>query len=103
MDIRCRKSSCRFNKGQTCKAHFVEINEKTACNSFVFGGEGKDFSARMFEVAPEFANSRHIREVNLCCNKSGCLFNNNSKCCANGITVLDDKNKPLCGTFIKEE
>ena len=103
MDIKCRKTSCRFNDALTCKAHYVGITDSTACKSFVYGGEEKDISARMFESAPEFANSRHIREVNLDCKKTGCLFNSKCKCCANGITVLDEHNVPKCGTFIKEE
>ena len=103
MDIRCRKTSCRFNKGQTCMAHFVEIGETTICKSFIRGKEEIDFSKNMFEVAPEFSNSRNIKQVNLKCEKHGCLFNQNCRCSANGITILDEKNKPECGTFIKDE
>ena len=103
MDIRCRKTGCRFNAGQTCKAKYVEISSHTVCNSFVRGGDDKDFARLMFETAPEFANSRHIRTVNLHCGKTHCLFNSFGKCSANGITVLNDKQAPRCGTFIESE
>ena len=102
MDIKCRKTGCRFNKGQTCIAKFVDINNNTECKSFVRGGEDKDYSSLMFETAPEYANFRHIKDVNLKCNKQSCLFNNNQKCNANGITVLDNNGCPNCGTFIKD-
>lgn len=100
MDIRCRKTGCRHNVGQTCKAKFVDINSHTVCKSFVWGGEDKDYARLMFQTAPEFANSRHIRTVNLSCAKQGCLFNNKGKCSANGITILSENNAPKCGTFI---
>ena len=103
MDIRCRKTSCRHNDGQTCRAKYVKISMCAKCNSFVRGGEDKDFAKLMFESAPEFANSRHIRDVNLHCDKTCCLFNNQCKCCANGITVIDDNNQPACGTYIQDK
>ena len=101
MDIKCRKTGCRFNKGQTCMAKFVDINNQTMCKSFVCGGEDKDFSRLMFETAPEYANFRHIRDVNLKCTKQSCLFNKDCCCNANGITILNNNNVPCCGTFIK--
>ena len=102
MDVRCKKTSCKFNKGTTCMAKQLNIGNTTQCESFRFGGVEKDMSAKMFEAAPEFANSRHIKDVNLCCHKIHCLFNENNKCNANGITVLNENNKPMCGTFIKK-
>jgi len=102
MDIRCRKSGCRYNKGQTCMAKYVGIDTHTKCESFVRGGEDKDYSRLMFESAPEFAPTRHIRTVNLRCQQRDCLFNDKGGCSANGITVtvLDEQNRPQCGTFI---
>lgn len=103
MDIKCRKTSCRFNKGLSCTASFVEIGQATKCQSFVRGGDEFDFSRRMFETAPEFGSSRNIKQVNLKCESTDCLFNKECRCNANGITVLDEQNKPQCGTFIKQE
>ena len=103
MDIRCKKTSCKFNESFSCKAKIVKIGNTTTCQSYVKGNEVNNFTSKMFEVAPEFANSRHILDVNLNCAKTSCLFNSNKKCEANGITVLDEKNKPCCITFIKEE
>lgn len=103
MDIRCRKTSCRHNNGQTCRAKFVGISPCANCNSFVKCGEDKDFGSLMFESAPEFANSRHILKVNLHCDKTSCLFNHQCKCSANGITIINDHDKPLCGTYIQDE
>ena len=103
MDIKCRKTSCVHNSDYTCLAKKVEINHETECVSFDCDIKklGHDFSKNMFEADTEhYTNSRHIKNVNLTCDKSSCLFNNNHSCSANGITVLDDDPSTQCGTFV---
>ncbi|MBR4270700.1 MAG: DUF1540 domain-containing protein [Clostridia bacterium] len=106
MDIKCRKTSCTHNDHYSCAARDVVIGENAECDSFEsdITKMGTDYSKNMFEAETEFyANSRHIKSVNLDCCKTDCLFNHNLECRANGITVLDDKSdQPQCGTFIKE-
>ena len=104
MDIKCRRTTCVYNKGQTCFASRVDITKGTVCNTFEKDDKKEedslDFSKRMFESAPEFANSRHIKNVVLKCNAQNCLFNKECHCRANGITVIDEDDKAKCGSYI---
>ncbi len=106
MDIKCRKTSCKHNKAYTCVAQNVEIRHDTGCASLVVDNSkpAKDFSKNLFEAdVEEYANSRHIREVDLQCHSCLCLFNKDGKCSANGITVLDEGvGQADCGTFVKK-
>ena len=106
MDIKCRKTSCKYNNAYTCRARDVNISGHTSCLTFDADAEksAEDFSKNMFEADTEnYANSRHIREVNLICDSTHCLFNKEGKCSANGITVIDEgHSKTACATFIEE-
>ncbi len=104
MDIKCRKTSCKFNNSYSCEARGVCITRDTECGSFEPDNSkpAVDFSKNMFEADMEYSNSRHICNVNLECNSCDCLFNENKKCMANGITVIDEgQGQTACGTFIK--
>jgi len=104
MDIKCRKTSCTHNNSYTCMAHKIEIGKNAACNTYENDSTKQhDFSKNMFEADTEhYANSRHICDVKLRCDKTTCLFNKEKQCNANGITMLDDNDSTQCGTFIKE-
>ncbi len=105
MDIKCRKTSCKFNNAYTCNAKDVDISCRLKCHTFTpdTTKNAEDFSKNMFEADTEtYSNSRHIKNVNLFCQAGNCLFNCSGQCKANGITVLDEnKGEALCGTFIK--
>ena len=107
MDIKCRKTSCRFNNAYTCMAKGVDISNKTECRTFDADTtkHAKDFSKNIFEADTEnYANSRHIKEVNLFCEAGKCLFNHSGQCHANGITVLDEgEGCTACGTFVEDQ
>ena len=107
MDIKCRKTSCKHNHGYTSRAREVNIGNCAECDSFDADTtkSAEDFSRNMFEADTEnYANSRHIREVKLSCDKCECLFNDEKKCSANGITVIDQGHgQTLCSTFIKDK
>ncbi len=105
MDIKCRKTSCKYNNAYTCTAKDVDISSIVECTTFApnLENNAEDFSRNMFESDVEnYSNSRHIKNVNLFCQAGNCLFNCSGKCKANGITVLDEgKSLAQCGTFIK--
>lgn len=105
MDIKCRRTSCEHNKGHTCFALGVDITNHAICKTFeeqkFCDYDELDFSKHMFEVAPEYENSRHIKNVCLNCEAKKCLFNKNGKCRANGITIIDDDEKSRCSSFIE--
>ncbi len=106
MDIKCRKTSCKYNNSYTCVAKGIDISTAVECATFQpdTTKKAEDFSKNMFETDVEtYANSRHIKDVDLFCQVGQCLFNRSGKCNANGITVLDEgEGKTSCGTFIKE-
>lgn len=106
MDIRCRRTLCEHNKGHTCFAGFVDVNNHAVCKSFEKDNQKdevkKDFTKNMFEKTPEYENFRHIKNVRLKCDATRCLFNSNGRCRANGITVVDDHEKSRCASFIQD-
>lgn len=105
MDIKCRRTTCEHNRGYTCCACNVDIDNNAICKTYEYNqkeNEELDLSKNIFESAPEYANSRHIRNVSLYCNAGKCLFNKEGKCQANGITVIDDNETSACATFIED-
>lgn len=103
MDIRCRKTTCKFNKKYTCQAKDLLIKKDCGCANFVATDKVcPDTSRSMFEVAPEYAPQR--ASLTMCINcKAPCMFRNTkSQCVANGITVNSLSEKPYCITFLKK-
>jgi hypothetical protein len=104
MDLRCRKTNCKFNKSLTCTAKSINISNKLECRQFVAGEnkENKDFSSKIFsDNPPKVADYRDLKDVSLNC-KATCLFNKNGHCLANGITVnAGTSREPKCITFLK--
>lgn len=103
MDIRCRKTSCRFNDRYTCKANGICISQNVVCEQFIRGEEkGDDKTKRLFtETPPTYAPQRDSKTITIKC-KAHCLFNKDGDCVANGITVNDLKNKPYCVTYLRK-
>ncbi len=102
MDIRCRKTNCRYNDKLTCRANQIPISKKLICESYSFKeGSGEDISRKIFssDNPPQVSPYLHNKKVNLTC-EAKCLFNNNGKCIANGITINDCPN-PKCITHMK--
>ena len=103
MDIRCRKTNCRYNDRLTCRAKQIEITKKLVCESYCFcQDKAIDISKKIFESEepPQVAPYRHNKDLHLDC-QALCLFNRNGKCIANGITVGDCQKTAKCITFAK--
>lgn len=104
MDLRCRKTNCKFNKDLTCTAKSIEISAKLECKQYVRKVEKglKDFSKQIFTDNPfKVADYRHLKDMCLTC-KANCLFNKEGHCLANGITVNETSSKDAkCITFLK--
>ena len=104
MDLRCRKTGCKYNKDLTCMSEKVNISNKLVCTDYENekGKEIKDFSSLIFsETPPKIADYRHLKDMNLSC-QANCLFNKNGHCISNGITVNAALSKePKCMTFMK--
>ncbi len=103
MDIRCRKTKCFYNDKYTCRAKEILIKTNTECDRYEKGDKpAVDKTKWMFtDSPPEYAPQRDSATLQIDC-KAKCLFNENGKCVANGITINDLKEKPLCVTFLHE-
>lgn len=100
MDIRCRKTSCKFNDKYTCKAKEILIKKNVECAKYEKGRPPVDKTKWMFsDNPPVYAPQRDSSTISIGCN-AHCLFNDQGKCVANGITLNDIKEKPLCMTFL---
>lgn len=103
MDIRCRKTNCRYNDRLTCRAKQIDVSKKTACETFSYAENTQiDISKKIFEcdTPPKVAPYRHNKKIDLNCDAK-CLFNKDGKCIANGITVGDITKTAKCITFAK--
>ena len=104
MDIRCRKTVCKFNDRFTCKAKGILINGKVICESFVNDSLNKkdiDTTKKLFDKIPTYAPQRDSKTICIEC-KAHCLFNHNGKCVSNGITLNAIKEKAFCISFLKK-
>ncbi len=103
MDIRCRKTSCKFNDKYTCKAKAILVKQNVECGKYEKGDKPPvDKTKWIFsDTPPEYAPQRDSATIDIGC-KAHCLFNRDGKCVANGITLNDLKEKPLCVTFLKK-
>ena len=104
MDLRCRKTGCKYNKDLTCLANQIKISKKLEClkYEYVKGKEIKDFSKKIFsEKPPKIADYRHIKNICLICDAK-CIFNKDNHCLSNGITINAAVSpEPKCMTFMK--
>ena len=104
MDLRCRKTNCIYNNNLTCNAKTVKISDKTVCMDYKLEKKKKneDFSKMIFtKNTPKIADYKHLKDMCLKCDAK-CLFNRNTQCIANGITVNPSQSDiPKCMTFMK--
>lgn len=104
MDIRCRKTICKFNNNYTCTAHGIMVKKNCECDQYEKNPSKKvlDKTKRIFsDNPPQYAPQRDSKTITIDC-KAHCLFNRDGHCVANGITLNDIKDKPLCVTFLRE-
>lgn len=102
MDIRCRKTLCKYNDRHTCKARDILISKQDVCKSYEekTGKPIPDISRKMFKRTPDFAPQRDTKKMKIACNNN-CVLNHNGRCIANGITINDINSSPLCMTVVK--
>ncbi len=104
MDIRCRKTVCKYNDRFTCKAPNILVSNNVICATYEKDGskeEVKDITKHLFEQKPDFAPQRDSKALEIKC-KANCLFNHNGQCVSNGITLNSIKEKPYCVSFLKD-
>lgn len=104
MDIRCRKTTCKYNDKYTCRAKEILIRKNCECEQFENDATKKveDMTDRIFsDNPPKYALQRDTAKMSIGCN-AHCLFNQKGKCVANGISLNDIKEKALCVTFLRK-
>lgn len=101
MDLKCRKTTCKFNNHFTCMAKNLAIATDLSCESFNHDPTKRvrDISRCMFEEAPTYAPHREKKSMRVAC-KASCLFNEQGVCVANGLTVNAVGECPCCLTHI---
>ena len=101
MDIRCRKTQCKFNDRHTCRASNILVSRVDKCEKYEPKDEKAtpDVSKRIFKSTPNFARQRDTKKMKIECNNN-CVLNHEGRCVANGITVNDIEGEPLCMTFV---
>lgn len=100
MDIRCRKTKCKYNDRYTCKAKNILIGQGDLCETYQDSGDKtKDVSKKIFRKTPQYAPQRDTNKMKIEC-ENNCLFNKEGRCIANGITINDIKEKPCCMTIL---
>ena len=103
MDLRCRKTNCKYNNNLTCKANNIEITNKMVCSKYQKeANKNIDISKHIFDSeSPFIADYKHLKVFNLQCN-CDCLFNKDGKCISNGITINELNEKPKCISYAKK-
>lgn len=102
MDIRCRKLNCKYNDRFTCRARSLFVNQKGNCNVYEkTDKQVEDTSKSLFSKVPEYAPQRDVKNFKIECG-APCILNHGGRCIANGITINDWKECPVCMTIVKK-
>jgi len=105
MDLKCKKMNCKHNNCCACMSKKIKIERNCECSTFELNDnlpneQRQDISRDMFETAPEIHPFRHNKTMTIECG-ADCLFNKDGLCRANGISVINGKEKGVCITNIE--
>ena len=102
MNIICRKTGCKFNENFVCQAKEIDVSKKAECQTFEpTPTSPPDTSKNLYKKPPKYNKYRKAQTLPISCTAK-CQFNNDCRCHANGITVNDVEECPLCITFFKK-
>ena len=91
-DLKCKRQNCKFNKDCNCSAAKVDVAKSTACLTYEDTGL-KKHQTDQIKQPPKRKNTSVKCEAK-------CIFNDNSTCKANGISVMTNDFNPECCTFM---
>ncbi|MCL1944592.1 MAG: DUF1540 domain-containing protein [Firmicutes bacterium] len=99
-DLKCGLRDCKYNKGYSCVAKKIGVDQHTDCTSYAPSEQKRK---AIFESAEDFAPANYSVDTSIDCTAK-CLFNKDNKCIANGITIMmgEEDNKAMCMSFIKD-
>ena len=102
MDIKCRKTECKYNDKFVCQAKKIDVDKTHICRTFEKSEEkAPDTTKLIFLKKVEYAPFRHCKNLDIDCHEK-CLFNDEGKCKANGILINVQKEMPKCLTYLKK-
>lgn len=96
-DLKCSIKICAFNQGYSCGAKEITVNDTAICSSYTKDHSKKD--NKMFELGLDETKPDYSVDTRVNCT-APCIFQKNRKCVAVGITVLSEKLKAECATFV---
>lgn len=107
MDVRCRKTTCKYNKTHSCFAKGIEVTRDVRCGTYHIdekreieeNNKTNDMSKTLFQEPIKDSPHRSRKTLKINCS-ADCLFNEEGVCQANGITV-NDLGSPYCMSFLK--
>ena len=93
-DLKCKREGCKYNKNCFCSAKKITIGKSAECKSY-------EASEDAHKQEKSKIKQRAVRNNTFVdCSASGCIFNADLTCIANGITVATLKNQcPQCCTI----
>ena len=98
-DLKCGLRDCKHNKGYSCCAKKIQVDNFTDCLTYEKSPEKKKV---MFEAAGDFVAANYSVDTAVGCTAK-CIFNRDDKCKANGITVMGAaEEQACCMTFVKK-
>lgn len=102
MDLKCRKTTCKYNNYFSCRARNISVNTTLDCNSYEYDPNKsvRDTSCCMFDEAPKYAPHRAKKHMRVTC-AAKCIFNEQGTCIANGLTINSIAECPKCMTYLK--
>lgn len=96
VDLKCKCTNCVSNNNCNCLAKEITVSSESVCKSF----KQKHLNNNT-EYADEIFQPLVRQDVDIICH-ARCLFSNNGKCVANGITVDAERDSAICDTFLPE-
>ena len=93
-ELKCKREGCTFNRNCCCTAGHITVGKAADCTSYT---PSEDYDKKEKSKLKQKA----LRQNTMVdCKATGCIFNSDCKCIANGITVETlDANKPECCTI----
>lgn len=106
MDVRCRKTTCEYNRTHSCFAKNILVTKEIKCGTYHVDekaeikkeNKNNDMSKTFFQEPIKDSPHRSRKTIEIGC-KAHCLFNDKGVCKANGITV-NDLGSPFCISFL---
>ncbi len=95
-DLKCKRQGCTHNKNCNCTAKHIEVSKSAACKTYEASNQPREQEERIDQPPIR-------KDIKVGC-IAECIFNENNKCTANGITVQTCSNRAeaTCCTYQPE-